>query len=187
MEDVTSTASALEPEQTAEFLVEDAASTASALEPEQTAEFLVEDKPNQNWQKDWLDSHFAIRPEIGHSVTQGFLGEKIAEKLDSLLDKADTLVGRLNSKKIKRAELIKIEKDIKETRQSIKDLEFFSNFRIGMIVSHQRKANQIGIITNLTLSTGGMPEAWVKWEELSIEIPEKLSLINIQDEKEEQS
>lgn len=38
-----SAASALEPEQTAEFLVEDADSAASALEPELTAEFLVED------------------------------------------------------------------------------------------------------------------------------------------------
>ncbi len=187
VENAASTASALEPEQTAEFLVEDAASTASPLEPEQTAEFLVEYEPNPNWRKDWLASNFPVRPEIGYSVTQGFLGEKIADRLDSLLDEADKLISKQNSKNTKRVELAKIDKDIKRTRQSIKELESFSNLQIGMLANHQKRdISQIGIITNLTLSTGGMPEVWVKWEEQLIEVPEKLVTIDIQDEKEKE-
>ena len=51
-----SAASALEPEQTAEFLVEDAASAASALEPELTAEFLVENTSTSLWEpQTWLE------------------------------------------------------------------------------------------------------------------------------------
>ncbi|WP_293341103.1 hypothetical protein [Microcoleus sp. CAWBG58] len=179
-------------EQAAESLVEITPENPTPGEATAPTEFLVEITPENsspNWQKDWLAKTFPTRPEAAFSITQGSLSEQIEQKIENLLDKADELVKGLDSKsnssKSKRDVRLAREKEIKSVRQLIKDLEVFKSFQIGMLVSHQRNPSQIGIIANLALSVGGMPEVCVKWEEDSIEFPEIVSLISIQDEEEE--
>lgn len=142
-----------------------------------------ENEPNQNWQKDWLDKNFPVRPDPLYSSTQGVLLNAIEEKTHTLFDKIEAINKSLKSKTLTKKDRRIKEEQIKSTRRSIEYLETFknSNFQIGMLVSHQREAGKIGVTTNLTLS-GLIPNVWVKWEESNSEVPESFHLLNIENE-----
>ncbi|MEG4815612.1 hypothetical protein [Microcoleus sp. K5-D4] len=142
----------------------------------------IPDELNPTWHIDWLNKNFPVPPKIAHSASKDSLVGKIQESLEQLLEKADKLVETLdvkdpNSKKTKRENRLLKEKEIKNVRQSIKNLELFQHLQIGMLVNHHRDAQKIGVIANLTMSVGGMPEVWVKWDADSIETSESVHLL----------
>ncbi|MEG4058563.1 MULTISPECIES: hypothetical protein [unclassified Microcoleus] len=150
------------------------------------------DQPNQNWHIDWLNKNFPVPPKIAHDKSKDSLVGKIQESLEQLLEKADNLVKTLdvkspNSNKTKRESRLIKEREIKNVRQSIKNLELFQHLQIGMLVNHHRDAQKIGVIANLTMSVGGMPEVWVKWDADSIETSESVHLLQFLKTDEDES
>jgi hypothetical protein len=143
----------------------------------------IPDEQNPSWHIDWLNKNFPVPPKIAHSASKDSLVGKIQEKLEQLLEKTDKLIETLdvknpNSRKTKKESRLLKEKEIKNIRQSIKNLELFQHLQIGMLVNHHRDAQKIGVVANLTMSVGGMPEVWVKWDADSIETSESVHLLH---------
>ncbi|NJM90534.1 MAG: DUF3991 domain-containing protein, partial [Hydrococcus sp. RU_2_2] len=84
----------------------------------------------------------------------------ISQRLELLSQQIETLQPK-NSKQAR-------ERDFLERK--IANLQAYSQLSPGQQVS---KDEQTGIITELKITKGGMPEAWVKWENYPVPVPEQ--------------
>jgi hypothetical protein len=109
---------------------------------------------------------------------------RLTEKLESLESKLRELA-QLTPQTEKGRK--KIESESESIKERIKNLKAFLIFSEGQRVSDGK---QIGTISQLSLSKEGLPEAWVKWDDGRVPIPEtpsRLSPVAIMPEVVEES
>lgn len=96
-----------------------------------------------------------------------FLISALKDEEGLLCNSLDSLRGNRNKVKEYRA----IDKQLQSLLQRLKGMEAFAQLTVGMVVNKPSTTSS-GIITELRITPGGLPEAWVSWDG-GLTVPER--------------